>query len=188
MALKFAPAEERQRPEGVDREGRGGDPPLPGLRQSPAPQQQTSQEEGSGAGRLCATDEARNRLGRMKLTAIQEELRRAALSFLAAKRYLGDTSAQETAGRIADALGRACLAIDSIEKGAAVHPAVEALVGASRFDPATRLADFVHLGGKSIALAGKILARCGYESVEYWGRALCRLAQAFMTVRSGHAA
>jgi hypothetical protein len=124
----------------------------------------------------------------MKLNAVKEELRRAELSFLAAKRCLGDAQARQAAGRIADALGRANLAIDSVEKGAAVHPALEALVGVSRFDPTTRQADFGRLGGQSVALVGKMLEACGIDSIAYWGRVLARLARTFMAVQLGHAA
>ena len=135
-----------------------------------------------------AADEARMRLGRMKLNAVKEELRRAELSFLAAKRCLGDAQAREAAGRIADALGRANLAIDSVEKGAAVHPAMEALLGVSRFDPTTRQADFGRLSGQSVVLVGKVLEGSGIDSIAYWGRTLAKLAHVFMAVQLGNAA
>ena len=133
-------------------------------------------------------DEARMRLGRMKLNAVKEELRRAELSFLAAKRSLGDAQAREVAGRIADALGRANLAIDSVEKGAAVHPAIEALLGVARFDPTTRQADFGRLGGQSVVQVGKVLEGCGIDSIAYWGRTLGKLARTLMAVQLGNAA
>jgi hypothetical protein len=124
----------------------------------------------------------------MKLNAVKEELRRAELSFLAAKRCLGDVHAREAAGRIADALGRANLAVDSVEKGSAIHPALEALVGASRFDPTTRPEDFTRLASQSVILVGKVLEACGIDSIAYWGRTLAKLARTLTTVRSGQAA
>jgi hypothetical protein len=151
-------------------------------------QQTTVLEAATATPPMTTVEEARARLGRMKLNAIKEELRRAELRFLAAKRSLGDAQARDAAGRIADALGRANLAIDSIEKGVAVHPALEALLGVSRFDPTTRQADFGQLSGQSLVLVGKVLEGCGIDSIAYWGRTLTKLARTLLAVQLGHAA
>jgi hypothetical protein len=150
--------------------------------------QQTTEEEGAVGPTSQAAEEARNRLGRLKLNAVREELRRAELSFVAAKRSLDDVRAREVAGRIADALGRARVAVDNVEQGAAVHPAVEVLVGVSRFDPAVRAGDFVLLAGRSVMLAGRILAACPYDSIAYWGRTLTALAGVLLAVSRTRAA
>jgi len=149
--------------------------------------QQTNADDETRAASSNAAS-ARSRVGRLKLNAVKQELRRAELGFVAAKRFLRDLSAREAAGRIANALGRANVAVDDVEKGAAVHPAVDALIGVTTFHPATRPADFVQLAGKSVALAATILAECGYDSISYWGRTLRRLARAFARLQFGSAA
>ena len=128
---------------------------------------------------VSAADEARIRLDRMKLNTVKEELRRAELAFLSAKRVLGDDEARDAAERIAEALRRCSLSVDTVEKGAAVHHTVETLEGVSKFDPNTRLAEFVQIGGRSLTLASKALASCGVASIEYWGRQLQYLAGKF---------
>ena len=80
------------------------------------------------------------------------------------------------------------LFLDRVPVFAAVHAAVEALVGVSRFDPAERLGDFVRLSGKSVAIVGRMLAECGFDTVAYWGRPLVRLAGDFTIPRAGTAA
>ena len=189
MTARFSDAEERRQRQGVNLQGPRADAvPSDGGMLS-GQMRQTDSRGGTlrGVPSFVAT-EARSRLGRMKLNAVKDELRRAERSFVAAKRSLRDRSAQEAAGRIADALGRVNCAVNSVAKGAAVHPAVEALVGVSRFDPTNRPQDFTHLAGKSIALTGRVLAACGFDAIAYWGRTLCRLAQAFVRQQPGTAA
>ena len=127
-------------------------------------------------------DEARRRLERMKLNTAKEELRRAELAFLSAKRVLVDTEARDTAQRIAEALRRCNLSVDDVDKGAAVHDAVETLEGVSKFEPNTHLAEFVQIGGRSLMLASRALASCGVASIEYWGRQLQSLAGKFASL------
>jgi len=148
----------------------------PGYRQDNVP---TVPTEAAPAEESSAADEARIRLERMKFNTVREELRRAELAFLSAKRVLGDNEARDAAQRIAEALRRCNLSIDTVEKGAAVHHAVETLEGVSKFDPNTRLAEFVRIGGRSLMLASKALASCGVASIEYWGRQLQHLAGKF---------
>ena len=121
--------------------------------------------------------EARARLERMKFNAAKEELRRAELAFLSAKRVLPEGAQRIAAERIAEALRRCNLSVDSVQRGVAAHPAMEALEGVSKFDPVADLADFVLIGGRSLALAARDLARCGAASIEYWGRQLEKLAK-----------
>ena len=149
--------------------------------------QQTDSDDPQTLRSSVAAAETRSRVGRRKLNDVRNELRHAELRFVAAKRSLADREACEAAGRIADALGRAIHAIDGVAKGAAVHPAVEALVGVFRFDPAARPRDFIHLAGKSVVLAGRVLARCSCDSIAYWGRMLSRLGEAFLRHEPGTA-
>jgi hypothetical protein len=178
-----------QEPRGGSAAMPAGGPPSTGLQAGAREVRQTTTKGPEPvAPPPTAAEEARKRLGRLKLNAVKEELRRAELSFLAAKRCLGDAQAREAAGRIADALGRANLAIDNVEKGTAVHPALEALVGISRFDPTTRQADFGRLGGQSVVLVGKAMEACGVDSIAYWGRTLAKLAHLFIATQLGNAA
>lgn len=156
----------------------GGDPSRPGDSENNVP---TSAAEPAPAG-VSDADDARSRLDRMKLNTVREELRRAELAFLSAKRVLGDDEARDAAERIAEALRRCSLSVDTVEKGAAVHHAVETLEGISKFDPNTRLAEFVQIGGRSLTLASRSLASCGVASIEYWGRQLQYLADRFASL------
>ena len=183
MAPDVAAAEERRRPEGTDPACPVEDPAPSGTHEVRAGLRQATWAPRAGASPGLSTLEARGRFGRVKLNAVKAELRRAELAFLAASRSLPTLRARRAAGRIADALGRASRAIDGVAKGAAVHAAAGALEGVSRFDPADRPGDFVRLSGKSVALAGKAMARCGFDSVEYWGRTLGRLARVFAATR-----
>ncbi len=121
-------------------------------------------------------DKRQDRQERMKLNAVKAELRRAELAFLSAKRVLRDDTTRCAAERVAEALGRCNLSIDTVEKGAAASGAIEALEGVSKFDPNTNLVEFLRVGGRSLALAARALANCSVASVEYWGRQLQGLA------------
>jgi len=142
-------------------------------------QQTDSQDGAARVAPTIAASEAQTGLDRRKLNAVRDELRRAELSFVAARRSLQDPIAREAAGRIADALGRTGCALDREAIGAAVHPAAEVLEGVSRFDPADHPGEFRRLAARSVALAGRILAASGFAAIAYWGRTLCRLAEAF---------
>ena len=145
--------------------------------------QQTTQSAGTEPEPASSTDQADDGLARRKLNAVRDELRRAELAFLAAKQVFGDANAREAAGKIADALGRASRAIDSPEKGAAVHAVVQALAGASRFDPAWHPVEFAKTAAWSVGRAGRMMAGCGFPAVAYWGRTLIRMAGAFAAMK-----
>ena len=123
--------------------------------------------------------EARARQERMKFNAVKEELRRAELAFVSAKRVLPEGRQRLAAERIAEALRRCSLSVETVAKGAAVHPAMEALEGVSKFDPVADLPSFVRIGGRSLHLAAHQLARCDVASVAYWGRQLEKLTGEF---------
>jgi len=141
----------------------------------------TNEAEPAPAGDSDA-EEARRRLERMKLNTVKEELRRAELAFLSAKRVLVDAEARDAAQRIAEALRRCNLSIDNVVKGAAVHFAIETLEGVSKFDPNIHLAEFIQIGGKSLMLASQAMASCGVASIEYWGRQLQSLTGKFASL------
>lgn len=185
MALDYAAAQGRSMRRGVDCKDRESGPPYWQSRGGPL--QHSDEAEGKTSRLVPVAADARSRLGRMKLNAVKGELRRAELAFVTARRSLGDAQAQEAAGRIADALGRVNRAVDSVEKGAAIHPAAEVLVGVSTFDPEARPADFAHLAGKSVALAGKVIGECEFNCLRYWGRKLSRLAGALTAMKTGPA-
>lgn len=153
---------------GMGRHASGGDdgPSWPGV--APEPDAHTDD--------LAA---ARARLERLEFNAVKEELRRAELTFVSAKRVLPEGEQRTTAGRIVEALSRCNLSLDTVEAGVAAHPATEPLEGVSRFDPQVDLVSFVNSGGEALALAAHALAYCGVASVEYWGRQLERLAGDF---------
>ena len=178
--LTAAPAGPRRR--GVARKDREGEPPLSQLKGSTLKPSQ--QAKGKALRFVPMPADARRRLGRMKLNAVKGELRRAELAFVTARRFLGDAHAQEAAGRVADALGRVNRAVDSVEKGAAIHPAAEVLVGVSTFDPEVRPADFIQRAGRSVALAGKVIAESEFDCLRYWGRKLSKLAGTFTAVKA----
>jgi len=169
----------------VGREDRHDGPPLPQFEGEAL--QQSQRLSGKMPRFVAVPADARGRLGRIKLNAVKGELRRAELAFVTARRFLGDAYAQEAAGRVADALGRVNRAVDSVEKGAAIHPAAEVLVGVSTFDPRLRPHDFIRLAGKSVALAGKVIARCPFACLRYWGRKLSKLAGTFTAGQAGPA-
>ena len=187
MALDNTRIQEREGPEGLgwtDCRTQSGDPSWPSVSQTHAPADGAEQSAHLPAGGLPAEKsdsvaEARSRLERMRFNAVKDELRRAELAFLSAKKLLPDGAARDAAERIAEALRRCNLSVDSVEKGAAVHHAVETLEGVSKFDPAARLAEFIQIGGRSLALSARALASCGVASIEYWGRQLQRLAGVF---------
>jgi len=166
----------------VGRQDWEAEPPLPQFKGETL--QQSQRLNGKTPRFVAVPADARGRLGRIKLNAVKGELRRAELAFVTARRSLGDAHAQEAAGRVAAALGRVNRAVDSVEKGAAIHPAAEVLVGVSTFDPEVRPTDFIQLAGRSVALAGKVLAQCEFACLRYWGRKLSRLAGTFAAVKA----
>ncbi len=178
MALNKSWTEERSSLSRTDCRPAGGDPFRPGEPPASTP---PNEAEPAPKGDSDADDD-RRRLERMKLNTVKEELRRAELAFLSAKRVMGDSEAREAAQRIADALRRCNLSVDNVAKGAAIHDAVETLEGVSKFDPNTRLAEFVQIGGRSMMLASRALASCGVASIEYWGRQLQNLAGKFASL------
>jgi len=123
--------------------------------------------------------QARARLERMKFNAVKEELRRAELAFVSAKRVLPEGEQRITAGRIVEALSRCNLSVDTVEAGVAAAGAMEPLEGVSEFDPTGDLPSFVTVGGEALALAAHALAHCGVASVEYWGWQLKKLVEDF---------
>ena len=182
MALENTRTEEQEGREGLcwtDRREQSGDPSRQSVSYAPAPAGGAAQSTAQLAEPLDPAAEARSRLDRMRFNAVKEELRRAELAFLSAKKLLPDEMGRGAAERIAEALRRCNLSVDSVAKGAAVHHAVEALEGVSKFDPAARLAEFIQIGGRSLALSARALASCGVASIEYWGRQLQRLADVF---------
>ena len=187
MALENTRTEEQEGHEGLrwtDCRTQSGDPSRPSVSQAPAQTDGDMKSTGQPAGGLPAEKadpvaEARSRIERMQFNAVKEELRRAELAFLSAKKLLPDGAGRDAAERIAEALRRCNLSVDGIEKGAAVHHAVETLEGVSKFDPGTRLAEFIQIGGRSLTLSARALASRGVASIEYWGRQLQRLAGVF---------
>ena len=187
MVLENTRTEERESCKGLawtDCRTQSGDPSRPSVSQAHTPAHDATQSTGQPGGGLPAEKsdpqaEARSRRDRMQFNAVKEELRRAELAFLSAKRLLPDGAGRGAAERIAEALRRCNLSVDGVEKGAAVHHAVETLEGVSKFDPAARLAEFIQIGGRSLALSARALASCGVPSVEYWGRQLQHLAGVF---------
>jgi hypothetical protein len=183
MALEYAAASREPQPRGA-----GPDGPLD-------PPHEAREEPGEAQLEAPATDEANAapppapdpepdeqpelRAARIQLNAVKDEFRRAELAFVTAKRVLGDPAAGEAAGRIADALSRASRAVDTIEKGVAVHPVLNALVDVARFDPAWEPVEFCETAGRSVADVGRKMERCEFATVAYWGRTLARLATAF---------
>lgn len=189
MAPELAAAKEGDRPQGADWERSSHDPPLSGFaRRMKSGIPIVAPDEPARAVPADPGQEPRARLGRLKLNAVKDEFRRSELAFMAAKHALGEMGVAVLAGRIADALGRACRAIDTVEKGAAVYPALEALVGVSKIDPASRPAAFLDLAGKSIAIAGRMMASSGFADVAYWGRALSHLAGGLAACRPARVA
>lgn len=178
MTLNKTMTEEQVNLDRTDCRPGNGDPFRSGKSAADVP---TSEAEPAPTGDSDADDD-RRRLERMKLNTVKEELRRAELAFLSAKRVLVDVETRDAAQRIAEALRRCNLSVDNVEKGAAVHNAVEALEGVSKFDPNTHLAEFVHIGGRSMMLASRALATCGVASIEYWGRQLQSLAGKFASL------
>ena len=190
MALEKTRTEEQEGLDGLgwtDCRTQSGGPSRPSVAQANALADSATQSTAQPAEELPAEPaapadpmgEARSRLQRMQLNAVKEELRRAELAFLSAKKLLPDEAGRGAAERIAEALRRCNLSVDSVEKGAAVHHAIEALEGVSKFDPAARLAEFIQIGGRSLALSARVLSSCGVASIEYWGRQLARLAGVF---------
>ena len=187
MALENTRTEERESRKSLawtDCRTQSGDPSRPSVSQAHTPAHGATQSTGQPGGGLPAEKsdsmaEARSRIERMQFNAVKEELRRAELAFLSAKRLLPDGAGRDAAERIAEALRRCNLSVDGVEKGAAVHHAVETLEGVSKFDPAARLAEFIQIGGRSLALSARALASCGVTSIEYWGRQLQHLAGIF---------
>jgi hypothetical protein len=187
MVLENTRTEEQESREDLawtDCRTQSGGPSRSSVAQAPAPAGGAVQSTGQPGGGLPAEKsdpmaEARSRLERMQFNAVKEELRRAELAFLSAKKLLPDEAGRGAAERIAEALRRCNLSVDSVEKGAAVHHAVETLEGVSKFDPGTRLAEFIQIGGRSLTLSARALASCGVASIEYWGRQLQRLAGIF---------
>jgi hypothetical protein len=185
MALENTRTEEQESRESLawtDCRTQSGDPSRPGVAQANTPAggaAQSTAQPAEPAEPLDPAAEARSRLQRMQFNAVKEELRRAELAFLSAKKLLPDEAGRGAAERIAEALRRCNLSVDSVEKGAAVHCAVETLEGVSKFDPASRLGEFIQIGGRSLALSARTLSSCGVASIEYWGRQLARLAGVF---------
>ncbi len=179
--LRFSATEERLGSRGRGSADHNADPGRDTSEECAADVRQTTSSR-RGSASSTSPEAARARFGRIKLNAVKDELRRAELAFVSAKRHLAGVEAQQLAGRVADALGRANCALDSLEKGAAAHPAVEALEGVFRFDPADRLADFLILAPRSVALAARVLANCPFDSVAYWGRTLTRLTHALTQI------
>jgi len=195
MVLENTRTEERESRKGLawtDCRTQSGGPSRPSVAQAPAPAYDVTQSTGQPGGGSPAEKsdplaEARSRRDRMQFNAVKEELRRAELAFLSAKKLLPDGAGRDAAERIAEALRRCNLSVDSVEKGAAVHHAVETLEGVSKFDPAARLAEFIQIGGRSLALSARALASCGVPSVEYWGRQLQHLAGVFAGLSNSQA-
>ncbi len=184
MALENTRTEEQKGREGdglrwTDCRTQSGDPSRPSVAQALTPAGGAVQSTGLPAEPPDPAAEARSRVERMRFNAVKEELRRAELAFVSAKKLLPDEAGRYAAERIAEALRRCNLSVDSVEKGAAVHHAVETLEGVSKFDPGTRLAEFIQIGGRSLALSAGAIASCGVASIEYWGRQLQRLAGVF---------
>jgi len=182
MALENTRTEEQEDREALawtDRRSQSGGPSGLSVAQIPAPAGGAAQSTAQLAEPPDPAAEARSRRDRMQFNAVKEELRRAELAFLSAKKLLPDDARRVAAERIAEALRRCNLSVDSVEKGAAVHHAVETLEGVSKFDPAARLAEFIQIGGRSLALSAGALASCGVASIEYWGRQLRHLAGVF---------
>lgn len=192
MALDDARTEEQQGREDLhwtDCCAQGGGSSRTGVAQASLPADSPTQSTAQPAEGLAPEPEpsepsdpvaeARSRVQRMQFNAVKEELRRAELAFLSAKKLLPGGEARDAAERIAEALRRCNLSVDSVEKGAAMHHVIESLEGVSKFDPGTRLAEFMRIGGRSLTLSAGVIAACGVASIEYWGRQLQRLASVF---------
>jgi hypothetical protein len=94
---------------------------------------------------------------------------------LYAQSVLPDSLAKENIGRIADALGRVRLALDSSEKALAAEPAAADLAGIGAYEPARYPHAFVERAGQCVSAAGKALEASRAETLAYWGRSLARM-------------
>ena len=99
-----------------------------------------------------------------------------------AQSVLPGSQAQEKAGRIADALGRARLALDTAEKAANAEPAAANLAGIGAYDPAKYPQAFVEHAGLSLTAAGRAMEASRVEAVAYWGRVLARAGGFFRSM------
>ena len=131
MALEKTRTEEQEGPDGLgwtDCRTQSGGPSRPGVAQAHSPASSSTQSttrpvEGLPSEPSEPSDpqaEARSRLQRMQLNAVKEELRRAELAFLSAKKLLPDEAGRGAAERIAEALRRCNLSVDSVVQALAV--------------------------------------------------------------------
>jgi len=118
-----------------------------------------------------------------KLDVLARELAWAQDCFRYAASALPDSHAKLKAKRIADALERTRMAIDTPEKAANVENAIDELVGVGHNDPANNPAAFVDSAGRSVAATGRIMQDSRFGSLAYWGRVLLRTGGSFRSMR-----
>lgn len=115
--------------------------------------------------------------------AVRGEFAWARRCLLYARSVLPESLAKDNAGRIADALDRLRLALDTSEKALAAEGAAAQLAGIGAYDPAKYHHAFVERAAQCIAAAGRALEATGFEAMEYWGRTLARMGGFFGAMR-----
>jgi hypothetical protein len=115
----------------------------------------------------------------LQAQAVRGEFTWAQRCLLYAQSVLPDSMAKDNAGRIADALGRARLVLDTTEKALAAEGAAADLAGMGAYDPAKYPHAFVERAGQRLTAAGRALEASGIEAMGYWGRTLARMGGSF---------
>jgi hypothetical protein len=96
-----------------------------------------------------------------------------------AQSVLPESMAKDNAGKLADALERVRLALDTTDKALAAESASADLAGIGGYDPARYHHAFVERAGLCLRSAGRALEASGCEAVAYWGRTLARMGGFF---------
>ena len=115
----------------------------------------------------------------LRAQAVRGEFAWAQRCLLYAQSVLPDSMAKDNVGKIAEALERVRLALDTTDKALAAETAAADLAGIGGYDPAKYHHAFVERASLCLRAAGKALEASGCEAVAYWGRTLARMGGFF---------
>jgi hypothetical protein len=119
----------------------------------------------------------------LRAQAVRGEFGWAQRCLLYAQSLLPDSMAKDNAGKIAEALERVRLALDTTDKALAAEGAAADLAGIGAYDPARYPHAFVERASQCLTAAGRSLEACGVETVAYWGRTLTRMGRFFGSMK-----
>jgi hypothetical protein len=118
-----------------------------------------------------------------KYNAVKDTLSKAETGFKSAEMTLSNPEVSAKAGEVADTLGKANQAIDTVEKGVKLYGVVKAFSALDDVDPQEDPQAFAKAAGQAVASAGEIMKMSKIPGVSMYGEFLSNAGNFFENMR-----